>query len=64
MTAPEEEFPTLLTVAEVAGLLRVSRMTVYRMIRAEVLPMVRVRQRSFRVPEPAVRTYISSGGGS
>jgi excisionase family DNA binding protein len=46
-----------LTVAEVATLMRVSRMTVYRLVHSGVLPAVRVG-RSFRVPEQAVHDYL------
>ena len=46
-----------LTVAEVAALMRVSKMTVYRMVYAGDLPAVRVG-RSFRVPEKAVHDYL------
>ncbi len=48
-----------LTVAEVAGLMRVSKMTVYRLVHGGTLPAVRVG-RSFRVPEKAVHEYLSS----
>jgi excisionase family DNA binding protein len=46
-----------LTVAEVAALMRVSRMTVYRLVHAGRLPAVRVGK-SFRVPERAVHDYL------
>lgn len=46
-----------LTVAEVAAIMRVSKMTVYRMVHSGDLPAVRVG-RSFRVPEDAVHTYL------
>jgi excisionase family DNA binding protein len=46
-----------LTVAEVATLMRVSKMTVYRMVHGGELPAVRVG-RSFRVPEQAVHDYL------
>ncbi|HKC29869.1 MAG TPA: helix-turn-helix domain-containing protein [Jatrophihabitans sp.] len=46
-----------LTVAEVATLMRVSKMTVYRMVHAGDLPAVRVG-RSFRVPEKSVHDYL------
>ncbi|HEY2205766.1 MAG TPA: helix-turn-helix domain-containing protein [Pseudonocardia sp.] len=39
----------LLTVAEVAAALRVSKMTIYRMVHSGQLPAVRV-SRSFRIP--------------
>jgi excisionase family DNA binding protein len=46
-----------LTVAEVATLMRVSKMTVYRLVNAATLPAVRVG-RSVRVPEQAVHQYL------
>ncbi|MQA04419.1 MAG: helix-turn-helix domain-containing protein [Streptosporangiales bacterium] len=46
-----------LTVAEVATVMRVSKMTVYRLLHAGELPAVRVG-RSFRVPEQAVYDYF------
>ena len=46
-----------LTVAEVASIMRVSKMTVYRMVHAGELPAIRVG-RSFRVPEDAVHNYL------
>ena len=46
-----------LTVAEVAALMRVSKMTVYRLVHSAELPAVRVG-RSFRVPEQAVHDYL------
>ncbi len=48
---------TFLTVAEVAGMMRVSKMTVYRLVHAGELSAVRVG-RSFRVPERAVQDYL------
>jgi excisionase family DNA binding protein len=46
-----------LTVAEVAAAMRVSKMTVYRLVHSGELPAVRVG-RSFRVPEDAVHDYL------
>lgn len=47
---PEVRF---LTVAEVAELMRVSKMTVYRLVHSGELPAIRFG-RSYRVPETAV----------
>jgi excisionase family DNA binding protein len=47
-----------LTVAEVAAAMRVSKMTVYRLVHGGDLAAVRVG-RSFRVPESAVRNYLT-----
>jgi excisionase family DNA binding protein len=46
-----------LTVAEVAQTMRVSKMTVYRLVHNGELEAVRVG-RSFRVPESAVDDYL------
>ena len=51
-----------LTVAEVAAVMRVSKMTVYRLVHSGELASVRVR-RSFRVPERAVHAYLGAGFG-
>ncbi|MFB9165248.1 helix-turn-helix domain-containing protein [Arthrobacter psychrochitiniphilus] len=48
-----------LTVQEVAELMRVSKMTVYRMVHAGELPAVRFG-RSYRVPASAVESYLRS----
>jgi excisionase family DNA binding protein len=48
---------TFLTVAEVATMMRVSKMTVYRLVHSGELPAVRVG-RSFRVPEDEVNEYL------
>jgi len=57
--APELSEVKFLTVAEVAAVMRVSKMTVYRMVHSAELPAVRVG-RSFRVPEKAVHDYLRS----
>lgn len=49
----------LLTVAEVAARMRVSKMTVYRLIHAGELPALRVG-RSFRVPAKAASDYLAA----
>ncbi|ACU40539.1 helix-turn-helix domain-containing protein [Actinosynnema pretiosum subsp. pretiosum] len=48
---------TFLTVAEVALVMRVSKMTVYRLVHSGELAAVRVGK-SFRVPEKAVDEYL------
>jgi excisionase family DNA binding protein len=59
MTADDRPLPEVrfLTVAEVAAVMRVSKMTVYRLVHSGELPAVRVG-RSFRVPEQAVHDYL------
>ena len=48
-----------LTVAEVALIMRVSKMTVYRLVHSGELEAIRVG-RSFRVPEQAVNQYLKA----
>jgi excisionase family DNA binding protein len=55
---PAPRTVSFLTVSEVAAIMRVSKMTVYRLVHAGELAAVRVG-RSFRVPEPAVRDYLA-----
>ncbi|MFZ2502732.1 MAG: helix-turn-helix domain-containing protein [Nocardioides sp.] len=52
--APDIKF---LTVAEVAAMVRVSKMTVYRMLHNGEIPALRVG-RSFRVKEGDVHEYL------
>lgn len=52
-----------LTVAEVAETMRVSKMTVYRLIHSGDLPAIRFGH-SFRVPESAVQVAISQHFGA
>jgi excisionase family DNA binding protein len=47
----------LLTIAEVAAMMRVSKMTVYRLVHGGDLPALRVG-RSFRVREEDVDEYL------
>ncbi|GAB2527723.1 helix-turn-helix domain-containing protein [Paramicrobacterium agarici] len=56
--AKEFDEVRFLTVAEVADMMRVSKMTVYRMVHAGELPAIRFG-RSFRVPESAIADAIT-----
>jgi excisionase family DNA binding protein len=47
----------LLTVAEVASIMRLSKMTVYRMVNSGALPALKVG-RSVRIPEHVVDEYL------
>jgi len=48
-----------LTVSEVADMMRVSNMTVYRLVHSGELPAIRFG-RSFRIPETAVQAVIQT----
>jgi len=47
----------LLTVAEVAAIMRLSKMTVYRMVNSGQMPALKVG-RSVRIPEQVVDEYL------
>ena len=49
----QQSAPRFMTVTEVADIMRVSKMTVYRLIHSGEMPAIRVGK-SFRVPEAAV----------
>lgn len=51
------ESPALLTVAEVAQEMRVSKMTIYRLVHDGALPSVRIG-RSFRIPHEGLKHYL------
>jgi excisionase family DNA binding protein len=59
MTNPpkQDDIGPLLTPREVARALRVSPMTVYRLIRSRKLPALRVGN-SFRIPSRALDRYL------
>ena len=50
--------PNLYTIAEVADLMRVSKMTVYRMVHSGDLPAIRVGK-SYRVPVSAIQQILA-----
>jgi len=57
MGMPEVPDVRFLTVAEVAEIMRVSKMTVYRLVHSGELPAIRFG-RSYRVPESAVADVL------
>lgn len=55
----EQRRVRFLTVAEVADVMRVSRMTVYRLVHSGEIPAVRVGH-SYRVPQDALEQYLAT----
>jgi len=53
--------PQFYTVAEVAQMMRVSGMTIYRLIRSGELRALRVGH-SYRVPAQALEQFLADGG--
>jgi len=56
--AHEDEFPALLTVREVARLLRLSRATVYALIELLELPSIRFTTNAIRVRADDLQDYL------
>ena len=56
----QQSAPRFMTVTEVADIMRVSKMTVYRLIHSGEMPAIRVGK-SFRVHEAAVAQMIQAG---
>ena len=54
--------PELLTIAEVARMARVSKMTIYRLVHDGRLPALRVGQ-SYRIPRDAALTLLRARDG-
>lgn len=61
MSTPSEQLqnPEFWTVAELATFMRLSKMTVYRLVSSNELESFRLG-RSIRIPDRAVRTYLSN----
>jgi len=53
---------SLLTAAEVAGILRVSTARVYELVRRRMLPALKIGQRQVRFDEKTLRDWIEAGG--
>lgn len=56
----QQSAPRFMTVMEVADIMRISKMTVYRLIHSGQLPAIRVGK-SFRVPQSAVNQMFDMG---
>ena len=60
MEVSEKVSNKLLTVNEVAKILRVSNMTVYRLVKSKQLPAIRVGK-NYRIKETDVDRYLNRG---
>lgn len=60
MVTDQPGVPQLLTVAEVADLLRVSNMTVYRLIKSGDLAALRVGK-NYRIRKQDLEAFLSAG---
>lgn len=53
-------FPTFLSVADVAEVLYVSKMTVYRMVENGELPALKINKRTYRIRQEDLDAYIAA----
>lgn len=53
-------FPTFLSVADVAEVLYVSKMTVYRMVENGDLPALKINNRTYRIRQEDLDAYIAA----
>ena len=60
---PDGRAGPLLTVAEVAGVLRVSNMTIYRLIKAGDMPALRVGK-NYRIRSQDLDEFLTTGSVS
>ena len=56
--------PPVMSVREVAALMRVGRSLIYEMVRAGILANIKVGRRRILIPRSAVVALIESGGDS
>jgi len=56
-----DKWPEFLTVAEIALIMRVSKMSVYRLVKSGDLPGVKIG-RSYRVSESVFNDYLAASG--
>jgi excisionase family DNA binding protein len=57
-----DELPDIMTLAEVAKLLRTSKNTVYDEIHAGRLPVIKMGEKVFRFSKAAVLAYMEKAG--
>lgn len=60
MSLPLERYPDLLTVREVAEILRVDRSYVYRIIREGRLPILRLTPHKTRIVKAELRAFLDA----
>ena len=53
-------FPTFLSVADVAEVLYVSKITVYRMVENGELPALKINKRTYRIRQEDLDAYIAA----
>jgi excisionase family DNA binding protein len=59
-SAPGVPDPGFHTVAEAAALMRVSKMTIYRLIHTGDLDAVQISSHSFRIPAQALTAFLAT----
>jgi len=55
-----DNYDDMVTVGELAEMLRIGRNTAYELVRAGIIPSLKIGRRQIRISKPAVIDYISS----
>lgn len=55
-----DNYDDMVTVGELAEMLRIGRNTAYELVRAGIIPSLKIGRRQIRISKPAVIEYISS----
>ena len=58
-TVPFSSYNDMVTVTELATMLKIGRNTAYELVRAGIIPSVRIGRRQIRVSKQTVIDYIS-----
>jgi excisionase family DNA binding protein len=54
-----ENYPDVVTVPELADMLKIGRNTAYELVRAGIIPSVKIGRRQIRISKQAVIAYIT-----
>ena len=55
-----DNYDDMVTVGELAEMLKIGRNTAYELVRAGIVPSLRIGRRQIRISKPAVIEYIAS----
>jgi excisionase family DNA binding protein len=55
-----DNYDDMVTVGELAEMLRIGRNAAYELVRAGIVPSVKIGRRQIRISKPAVIEYIAS----
>jgi excisionase family DNA binding protein len=57
-----DNFDDMVTVEELAKMLKIGRNSAYELVRAGIVPSLKIGTKQIRISKPAVIDYVTSGG--